>query len=290
VPAATGRVARGSDGAGLARRLYRRSPFRRLIKVDLAHRGLRPSDVFVASYPRSGSSWLRFLLLEMLRGDASFSAISRDVPYVGGQERAAALVPADGRVIKTHEPYLARYQRAIHLVRDPRDVAISYFSFMQRIEKIVIGPGDDPAASFDHFIGALLAGRVDAHGTWQSHLLSWLAADERGDCDVLRLRYEDLRADPALGVARIGSWLGIDVDQDRAASIVERSSLERMRAAEKAELLQPGTFGAHARRSGISLIQGGGVERWRSDMTADQQARFACFAEGLALMGYPPAE
>ncbi|MEX2446142.1 MAG: hypothetical protein WD734_02295, partial [Dehalococcoidia bacterium] len=67
-----GRIARGASGADPLRRLYRRSPLRWLLKIQWDHRGLRPADVFVASYPRSGSSWLRFLLYEMTAGDASF--------------------------------------------------------------------------------------------------------------------------------------------------------------------------------------------------------------------------
>ncbi len=50
--AATSRIAPGSDGASLARRIYRRSPIRWLHKVALSHRGLSPNDVFIASYPR----------------------------------------------------------------------------------------------------------------------------------------------------------------------------------------------------------------------------------------------
>ncbi|HKS75489.1 MAG TPA: hypothetical protein VJQ82_19930, partial [Terriglobales bacterium] len=34
--------------------------------VWLRHRGLGPRDTFVASYPRSGSTWLRFQLFELL--------------------------------------------------------------------------------------------------------------------------------------------------------------------------------------------------------------------------------
>jgi hypothetical protein len=37
---------------------------------------LAPNDVCLASYPRSGSAWLRFLLTELLSGDASFVTIS----------------------------------------------------------------------------------------------------------------------------------------------------------------------------------------------------------------------
>ena len=59
---------------------------------------------------------------------------------IGRHRSSAASLPGGGRLIKTHEPYNHRYSRSIHLVRDPRDVAISYWSFMQRIGKIVVRP------------------------------------------------------------------------------------------------------------------------------------------------------
>jgi hypothetical protein len=284
------KVARGADGADVIRRLYRRSPLRRIIKVDRDHRGVTDKDVFVASYPRSGNSWLRFILLEMTGRRSGFDTAYDEVPYVGMQNGAPDLVPGGGRLIKTHEPYLRVYRRAIHLVRDPRDVVISYFSYMQRVEQIVVLPDDDEAASFDRFLDAFIAGRADAHGTWQTHLDSWLAAARTGSCDVLRLRYEDLRADPSSHVLEMGQWLGIDMTADRATEIVEKCSLDRMRAAEhEAMRSTPHVVPRPARQGGGALLGKGSVQAWREVLMPDQQHRFTPFNTGLHQMGYEPA-
>ncbi|MEP7157910.1 MAG: sulfotransferase domain-containing protein [Chloroflexota bacterium] len=285
-----GRVARGSKGAGPARRIYRRSPLRWLRNSVWAKRGLRSSDVFLASYPRSGSSWIRFLIMEMFAGEASFEDFARTVPEIGRHQHARALLPGGGRFIKTHEHFSAGYRRAIHLVRDPRDVAVSYFRYMQRIQKIVLRPGDDEAASFDCFIDALLAGRIDGFGTWQAHLLSWLDAAESRRVEVLRLRFEDLRADPVSVTLAIARFLGLELSAVEAELVAQRSSIEQMRAAEE-KAIESGRsrIGQLGRRSGVRLINSGSVEGWREKLTADQLARFEAFAEGLARMGYAPA-
>lgn len=285
-----GRVARGSNGAGLARRIYRRSPVRWLRNTVLAQRGLGPNDVFLASYPRSGSSWMRFLIMEMFAGDANFEDFARAVPYLGHHRNARSLLPGGGRFIKTHELFSPAYRKAIHLVRDPRDVAVSYFRFMQRLQKIVLRPGDDEAASFDRFIDALIAGRVDAFGTWQSHLLSWLDAADSRSADILRLRFEDLRADPVSGTQTIARFLGRDLAPVDAERIAQGSSIEQMRSAERSAIESGRSkVGQLGRRTGITLVNSGSVEGWRERMTPDQVARFAAFAEGLARMGYAPA-
>lgn len=288
--AQAGHIAHGSSGAGALRRLYWRSPIRRLIRIDRDHRGLRPDDMFVASYPRSGNAWLRFMLLEMLGRRADFDTAFNEVPYVGAQSGAPQLVPGGGRLIKTHEPYLGVYRRAIHLVRDPRDVVISYFRYMQRVDQIVITQRDDEAASFDRFVDAFLAGRTDAHGTWQTHLESWLRAAAAGPSSILRIRYEDLRADPEAGVLELSRWLGLELSAQRASEVVERCTLERMRESE-AEALRstPHVVPREAKRTGISLLGQGAVGGWRGVLTPAQQRRFAVFNDGLQALGYEPA-
>jgi hypothetical protein len=172
-------------------------------------------------------------------------------------------------------------------VRDPRDVCLSYFTFLQRVERLVIRPGDDVAASFDRFVDAFLAGRLDAHGTWQSHLLSWLGAAQEGRAAVLRVRFEDLRADPAGQVERIAEWLGISLASGAAAGVAARCSIERMREAEAyAAAHTPEALPAVALRTGLPNVSSGRVGGWRSRLTRDQAARFGAVAGGLALMGY----
>lgn len=285
-----GKIARGADGASTLRRIYWRSPLRRYLKVDRDHRGVTDKDVFVASYPRSGNSWLRFLLLEMTGRRSGFDTAYDEVPYVGMQSNAPDLVPCGGRLIKTHEPYLPVYKRAIHLVRDPRDVVISYFRYLQRAQQILIEPGDDEQASFDHFVDAFLAGRADAHGTWQTHLDSWLAAAASRQCDVLRVRYEDLRAHPVEGVLEIGQWMGLGLTTERASEVVERCSLDRMREAEREAMRStPHVVPRQPAAGRIDLLGQGAVEGWHQKLTAAQQRRFLVFAKGLAEMGYQPA-
>src|ERR1017187_3695816 len=91
------------------------------------HRDITAEDVFVASYPRSGSTWLRFVLAEALTGQPStFPSVNRAIPQVGYHAQALRL-PAGGRFIKTHESYRRECRRAVCLVRDPRDTLLSEY-------------------------------------------------------------------------------------------------------------------------------------------------------------------
>src|SRR5579863_5796840 len=90
------------------------------------HRGLAPADVMLGSYPRSGSTWLRFVLYEILTGESSsFDKVNAGLRGIGDYQHGPGLLPGGGRFIGTHESYRPAYRRAVYLVRDVRDVALS---------------------------------------------------------------------------------------------------------------------------------------------------------------------
>ena len=285
---ATGRIAQGADGAGIARRLYRRSPLRWLHNVWWDHRGLRPSDVMMCSYPRSGSTWLRFLMFALTIDDeATFASVGQVMPYVGRHSNAVPTLPGNGRLIKTHEPYNRYYRRAIHLVRDPRDVCVSYWTFMQRIGKLKVTDGDDEVASFDHFVNAFVAGRVDGFSTWDRHLASYLRASESRPSDFLRVRFEDLRADTPGRLVDIAAFLGLEITHDEAQRAAQRASLENMRRAEETALVaEKSPFAKATLKSGIRAVQSGSVGGWRNRLTPAQASRFEVFAPEMERVGY----
>jgi hypothetical protein len=263
------------DGFGRVRRLYWCTG-RRLSTIS-HRRGFDQADIIVASYPRAGSLWLRHMLFEAIVGDATTQAVLDAIPYAGRHGSAPRLLPGGGRLVKSHDRYSRAYRRAIHLVRDPRDVAVSYFEFLQRRGLLRIDPDADAEKSMDRFIAAYLAGRFNPHGSWQDHLHSWLAARETGMADVLMVRYEDLRSDPASGLRHVLGWIGLDPAEEVVQRSIERSSIERMRSA----------LAALPRPSDKAVINSGRVEGWRDALSPTQQGIFAVLADDLQRMGYP---
>jgi hypothetical protein len=276
-------IGRGADGGNLARRLYRRSPLR-AAKVAREHRGVNETDVLLASYPRSGNAWLRFATLEMVGVDSGFETVLEAIPYVGRHRGGPLLAPGGGRFIKTHEPYRRLYRRAIYIARDPRDVALSYFRYLQRVGRLHIGPANDVAATFDRYVNAFVKGRVDGYGTWQNHVLSWRSAAENGVADILRLRYEDMRRDPVDTVRRIAAWLPLPMTEGEAERVAERCSFEQMRDAERRA--DPSAFNVAV--PSIPYMGTASLGGWREQLSADQQHRFVAFADGMTALGYDP--
>ncbi len=100
-------------------------------RVELQNYPLFPEDVFIVSYPRSGNTWVRFLLAN-LKADVDrpidFVEMERLVPDIHVTdywERMRKMPP--GRLIKSHMLFDKRYKRVIYVVCDGRDVMVSYY-------------------------------------------------------------------------------------------------------------------------------------------------------------------
>jgi len=207
----------------------RRSTLRRAL-VRLRHLDIKPADVALASYPRSGNTWAKQMLGDLLaERELDRVEAERLIPSVGFHHRAPAVAAGGGRLVKTHEPYRGEFTRAIYLVRDVRDVALSLFAVEEARSR--------PRESFAAFTEDLAAGKTLGYGSWQTHVDSWLGA---AGLDLLVLRYEDLLADPARGVARMASFLGLDPDPAEVQSVVRRHQAGVVRvAAHERELANP---------------------------------------------------
>jgi hypothetical protein len=244
--------------------------------VSARHRGFRSSDVFLGSYPRSGSTWLRFMLLEILSGQVSgFSNTNEMLPDVGKHQSGSPVLPNNGRLIKTHEPFRDDYRKAIFLVRDPRDVALSEFAF----HKALGLAGDD----FDSYLETFLCETVNPFGSWIAHTNSWLDAADSGRAQILHVNYEQLRQRPEEQLGRIVDFLGMPEVRNRIPAAIENNSLARMKEKEKAT---PQRTSAKGR-----FVRSGSTGGWQSTLT-ERQAQLVQQHAGnlLARLGYPAVE
>lgn len=264
-----------------------RMTFRNARKVlrDVKHRGLglpwmavEPRDRFLASWPRSGNTWLRHILYFYLTGRDALDMTTLDsfCPIIDGidlKRHLAAMTGQEQRFIKTHElaaPYLTT-GRIVYLVRDGRDATWSYHKY-----RLGMNPGTPK--DFDTFLRLCLDNRIRYH-SWHRNVASWLAL--RDDPSMLLLRFEDMRADPRAAFLRILDHLGIPADAARVDRAVALATPERVNATFRSEIA--------ARHSpGDGAGQGGVVERWREAYTPAQQKLFEDRAGPvLRALGYP---
>jgi Sulfotransferase domain len=202
-----------------------------LLGTDIAGRNLRvfPDDTFIASYPRSGNTWTRFLIANLMHPDRSvtFANIETFIPDATAlSSRQLKRVPRP-RLIKTHEYFEPRYRKVIYLVRDPRDVVLSLYNFRRKYRTV-----DDSYPIERYVAERFLPGDLDV--SWGEHVGSWLGT-RMNQPGFLLMRYEDLLQDPLRELGRLAGFLGVAGSAETLSQAIERSSANRLRQLESVE-------------------------------------------------------
>ena len=205
-------------------------------KRQPAARGLTvyPDDTFLVSFPRSGNTWTRFLVCNLINPDdpVNFAQLESRIPEIYDvTDRDLRAFPRP-RIIKSHECFDPRYKKIVYIVRDPRDVLISYYEF--QLKRRVISE----ELSLEEFVPLFMESEIEPKtGSWRDHVVSWTAT-RGGQKNFLLLRYEDMIADTQKESTKIASFLGLDSNPERIARAVMLSSADRMRKLEKEQSRQ----------------------------------------------------
>jgi hypothetical protein len=235
----------------------------------------RADDRYLFAYPRSGSTWLRTILANLI-----------DPATQSNPDRFNALIPGvsirnarrinqlpSPRLIKSHSPFPGRVPRAVYLVRDGRDVLVSLFHY--RITRASHGDAVDMGEFCRRYL------RGDLGPMWHENVLSWL---ERGAAVLgsgLRVvRFEQLKADPIATVTEVAGFLGIPAPAGRVAAAVDQARLEVVRDIERARV-------GREVDSGQSFYGRGSSGHWRQALVGpDAERVLAGMAPALDRAGY----
>jgi hypothetical protein len=188
-------------------------------------------DVFLATYPRSGTTWICCVAAELLFqiSPKSLTEIDSIVPDVHALPEKSAVPAASQYLVKSHFPLngappFGEYRRVIYMVRDPRDVMLSYHHYSRFLSKY---PGDLKEFAMDWSAGRIWP------CSWQEHVNSWLAPRSRvAPFELTVLRYEDFVADPIGQTGVLAKVLGVDPERARIEEIVADTGSDAMRERE----------------------------------------------------------
>src|ERR1035438_10894845 len=240
-----------------------------------------PDDTILVSYPKSGNTWVRFLLANLIYPNETvgFSNINRLLPAPGVLSKRFLKSLPRPRILKSHEPFDVRFKKVIYLVRDPRDVAVSEFHFDLKKRYI------EPDVTLEQFVKRFIAGTTCSYGSWWEHAASWIAT-RHGNPAFLLVRYEDLLSDSIGETAKIAAFLGIQADRERLKAAVERSSADRMRRVEKREAEQ--WTGTKNTRKEIPFVRAAKSGGWKETLPAHCVEEIeVAWAPLLNFLGYP---
>jgi len=231
---------------------------------------VRNDDTFIVSYPKSGNTWMRFLIANLLYPDnVSFSNIEDLIPDIYQHSLYFLTFKKSPRILKSHEMCDVRYKKVIYIVRDPRDVAVSYWH-----HKVKFHAFDEDYPMSD-FVDDFLTGKDIPFGSWAENVNGWLATNKNNH-DFLFLRYEDLIAFPEQEMHKVVAHLGLSsLTGQNIKNAIENASFEKLR---KLEQEQKNLWSAvKSTRQDKPFVRKGQAGNWKNELPADavQRIEFA---------------
>lgn len=197
--------------------------------------------VFVSSYPRSGNTWMRKLMADLILQKNGYQTdttlpVHHDRVIPDRDFNALGEIPALERVpgltVKTHDRYGAvtrlypasrREQvRHLYLFRDPADALVSYYHFHHR---------------YDHLKAALKGTGIDTFclqraEEWKAHVEGYLDAVEGEDRSIFLGSYEALSDDPVPLLQALFEWLDYPVSREEAERAVDHHRFRKLQRKE----------------------------------------------------------
>jgi hypothetical protein len=259
---------------------------------------------WIASYPKSGNTWLRLLIEALTRTDAapiSINAIARtrchasnraqfdelvgvraaDLPRELVQQLrprvyvAAACGERGAQYWKIHDAWglvaptvplipPTVTRGVVYVVRNPMDVAVSL--------RVHLGTTQDAAIDFMADTEAMLAsdrhslpGHLPQHlRSWHGHVASWL---HESRLPLHLLRYEDLKLRPVPTLRAAAEFLSLPTDEPTLQAALSATAFDELRAQEAHE----GFLERH--RTAQVFFRRGEVGGWRDELSESQAQR-----------------
>jgi hypothetical protein len=242
-------------------------------------RMFRESDVLMVSHTKSGRTWLRVMVShlyhlkygvpadELLRFD-NFHRLNSAIPRMHFvRDTRADRARPDGNF------GLGPGQRVILLLRDPRDVAVSfYFQIRHRATDRELFRKGFPAEARRMPLYDFAADPRYGVPRVIRYFNIW--ADEMGSYPAVVLRYEDLKAGPEAELERVARFLSLSVDAEEIAATVRFASFESLRQKEQEGFFRSGKLAAADSGNPDSFkVRRGEVSGYRQHFTPEQAAQ-----------------
>ena len=262
---------------------------------------------WLASYPKSGNTWVRAILFSGLTGSCDINRLGDVVPsfrnavkkvqsaknqhemnnnaaffWGMAQRRAAFDLGGKQIVFKTHIAAL-KYEgeqfpienvtrRVIYVARDPRDVIYSYanhydLSKQQAIENI---------ENQNNAIVDLASKEFEFISSWAQHVTSWLALKQ----PKLIIKYEDLEKDTVTVIRRLFDFMEIK-PLIGCEEIAEQTSFQKLKNQEK----KSGFVESVNKKN---FFNKGKSKQWKNSSEADLRKLTEQTLEAMKLLGYQP--
>ncbi len=219
---------------------------------------IKENDTFIVSYPKSGNTWVRFILANLLvqtQTTISFRNIEKHVPNIHKSADYINSIKNQKRFIKSHYQSYQNYPRMIYVMRDGRDVMVSYYHY--HAQRHFKGTFQEYLRSEEHLV----------FGSWNDHIMNALAYGENKSDNVLFIRYENLLEAPIKTIKDIAIFCEIPYTEELLDVVNERCDFNNLKTNEK-------KYGGDVGGKTKTFFRKGTTQQWVDYFTEEDMKHF----------------
>lgn len=213
----------------IKKKLYNRRRNKELNSLEF---GENKNEIFLVSYPKSGNTWVRILLANILNNNSTniinLKNVGNYLPdsHVEKQRNYIMNLESDFnqlkvKVVKSHDRFSRFYKnkKVIYVTRNLKNVLPSYYYYLSSRRKVEVNINDIYSGKISH-----------SFGSWFQHLKNWI---KKRNKNILFISYEDLKSNTNKELIKICNFIGIEFDVEKINHAVEYSSFSNMKKLEE---------------------------------------------------------
>ncbi|XP_037376859.1 amine sulfotransferase-like [Talpa occidentalis] len=237
---------------------------------------VRDDDVFIVTYPKSGTIWtqqiLSLIYFENHRNRTESINVNIRAPYIeyNLQKTDFSKRPSP-RIFCTHLPYHLvpkglknKKAKIIYIYRNPKDILISYYHFSNWVTAF------EPSENIECFMEKFLNGKV-VGSLWFDHIRGWY--EHRHDFNILFMMYEEMKKDLRISVRKISRFVEKELSEEDIDTIVKQATFETMKTDPLVNHKAISENEAATRTEG-KFLRKGTIGDWKTHLTVEQNERF----------------
>jgi hypothetical protein len=220
---------------------------------------IRPDDVIISGYPKTGCHWMWETLGMIAKGRAEYSPFCKQIAYL---EMAAPELYnnlTSPRILNTHLEYdglpdeaKSMKTKLVLTTRNPKDTAVSMYNHHINLPEMYNYDGQ-----FTDWFELYLDGKVD-NGDFFDYHLSWeKAITEHPNHPILVVKYEDMKRDLKSTIRTLAKFINVELSSDQVDQIAGFADFKAMKQKFKG-------------LSTEKLVRKGEVGDWKNWLTEEQ--------------------
>ena len=245
--------------------------FKKIESLKVGINTIYNDDVFLVSYPKSGNTWIRFIIANLSnhQQEITFRNIEAYVPDIYKSKKYINKLQQRPRFIKTHDTEYEYYPKIVYVYRDGRDVAVSFYYYL-------VGRGEFNG-TFSEFLrfnpgwGAL---------GWNNHVSTALKHSEKHPDSILFIKYEDLIQSSFKTVDNLAKFCNLHSDREQIEKAIDRCKFDNLKRIEN-------KYGAEDKKYKHKFFRSGTSGQWQT-MFSDRDLKDYMLIAGKTLkkLGY----